>query len=257
MVIPCTEIDPFDSIVKLTEIKAPQAKEVSSFLQDRPRENTCLKSKYASASDNKDAGFRTLSTFPCKGNGEEFYSGVSIDGADYHNLQFLSLDSSKSETYIYLTEAVLPQDSYNVKSMMFLFPRKTTPKAEAIENEIHVTLPTGELVIYDRNSKKIKSGALLEGPSDPSKDRFTRKPPNIHYQGNGISIRVDHRYEHPSSSAGDTTAEVKQGNRKCSIPREKLWDTKGELLELDDDKLLKQLNLLCPSKKDERPFTLF
>lgn len=255
LIADCLEKDPFDGVVQLSTIKAPEKQTLRPFHQNRPRENTCLKSRYTAAADNTDAGFKTFSTFPCKGGNEEIYSGVAIDGADYHDLQFLSLDGSKAETYIYLTEAVLPQDSYNVKSMMFLLPRKGTPVAEAIGEEIHVTLQTGEVVIYDRKTKKIKGGALLEGPSDPSKDRFTRKPPNIHYNGSGISIRVDHRYEHPSSAAGDATAEIKQGNRKCSVAREKLWDKTGEILELDDNKLVNLLNQLCPLKKGETPFS--
>lgn len=256
-VIPdCFPEDPFDSVITLTPILPKKEEGPRPYLQARPRGNTCTRKQFSSTQTGEDAGFRTISHFPCNGKGESFYSGVFIAGNDYHDVDFFSQDGSKAGSYIYLTEAVLPQDSYNVKSMVFLLPRKGIPEAITIGDEIHVTLQTGEVVIYDRSTKKIKSGALTEGPSDPSKDRFTRRPPNIHYSGKGISIRVDHRYEHPTSAAGDPIAEVKQNGRSCNVPREKLWDKTGEMLELDDSKLVQLLNQVCPPQKGERPFSI-
>lgn len=232
---------------------------ITPFLRDRPRGELgsvlCGGMRSPEMPDGSDAGFRYITTMPCSGGDREI-AGVSIQGANYHLVNFQSIDGSKAGTFLHLEEAVLPLDSHNVKSMVFLLPRRGIPSAEVVDDEIHVTLQTGEVVVYDRATRAIKSGALREGPADQNTDRFTRRPPNVHYNGSGISIRVDHRYQYPTSSVGDPTAEVTQNGRTCSVPRARLWDAEGEILLVDDDQLVRHLNQLCPARSGERPYAL-
>lgn len=242
-----------------SDVVADQVSTMAPFLRDRPRGrlglDLCGGKRSPQMPDGLNAGFSYMTTLPCSG-GSSVQAGISVEGANYHLVNFESVDGSKAGTFLSLEEPVLSSDSHNVKSMVFLLPRRGIPSAEVVGNEIHVTLPTGEIVVYDRATRAIKSGALREGPADQNTDRFTRRPPNVHYNGSGISIRVDHRYEYPTSASGDPTAEVKQNGRTCSVPRARLWNADGEILLVDDDQLVRQLNQICPARAGERPFEI-
>jgi hypothetical protein len=134
-------------------------------------------------------------------------------------------------------------DSHNVKSYMFVIPRVTVPSTRVEGNNIITTLATGETVTMDKTSRAILSGALTEGPIDLNTDRFQRKPPNIHYSGTGISIRLNHRYEHPLLSS--ETAVVKQGSKTCNVPRTAILDSQGKMKTNSDAALLAVINQHC------------
>jgi hypothetical protein len=161
-------------------------------------------------------------------------------------IQIVSRNHALNETYLYLAEMVGGPDSHDVKSVMFLLPRKTVPQARKVGNEVHVTLPTGEEVVFDKTSNAIIRGALNEGPLHLTTDRFARRPPNVNYQGSGISIRLNHRYEEPTMSS--TTAEIKQGNQTCTAQRTHLFTDQGKLRTENDEDFVKVLNQLCPGK---------
>jgi len=66
-VIPdCFPEDPFESVVKLTPILPKKEEGPRPYLQERPRDNTCTRKQFSSAENGEDAGFRTISHFPCK-----------------------------------------------------------------------------------------------------------------------------------------------------------------------------------------------
>ncbi len=184
------------------------------------------------------------------GPGHPYLTGASSKypdaGTPARAIEFVSKDGALNETYVYLTDVAGGPDSHDVKSVMFIIPRKVVPKAETVGDEVHVTLTTGEKVIFDKKSNAIKSGAMKEGPIDLTTDRFKRTPPNVHYNGEGISIRVDHRFEYPTQGAA--TAEIRQGSRVCKVPRAKIWDKNGKLLSNSDQALLNVVNSSCPGK---------
>ena len=154
-----------------------------------------------------------------------------------------SRNNAFNETYLMMEEYGGGPDSHNVKSYMFIIPRVTVPSVKVEGNNIIATLATGETVTMDKTTKAITSGALSEGPIDLNTDRFQRKPPNVHYSGSGISIRLDHRFEHPLT--GSQTATVKQGNKTCTIPRASLFNAEGKLTTNSDSALLNVLNRGC------------
>lgn len=182
----------------------------------------------------------------CSGNGHSHtnvqtrYPGGSNPGRFW---ELVSRNSAFNETYLMMEEYGGGPDSHNVKSFMFVIPRVTVPSVRVEGNNLIATLATGETVTMDKNTREIRSGALSEGPIDLNTDRFQRRPPNIHYSGTGISIRLDHRFEHPLTSS--QTATVKQGNKTCTIPRASLFNSEGKLLTTSDAALLAVLNQGC------------
>jgi hypothetical protein len=157
--------------------------------------------------------------------------------------ELASINNAFNETYLVMEEATGGPDSHNVKSYMFILPRKTVPSVRVEGESIITTLPTGETVTMNKRSRAIVSGALTEGPIDMGTDRFTKRPPNIHYSGSGISIRLNHRFEHPLTNS--ETATVKQGNRSCNVPRAAIFDAEGKLKTTTDASLVAVLNQNC------------
>lgn len=159
--------------------------------------------------------------------------------------ELVSRNQAFNETYLVMEESAGGPDSHNVKSYMFIIPRTTVPSVRTEGENIIATLPTGETVTMNKRTRAILGGALTEGAPDLGMDRFTRRPPNIHYSGTGISIRLNHRFEHPLTSS--ETATVKQGNRSCNVPRTALFDAQGQLKTTTDASLVAVLNQSCRS----------
>lgn len=184
------------------------------------------------------------------GPGHPFLTDVSSAyedaGKPRRGIEFISRDKALNDTFVYLTDLAGGPDSHDVKSVMLIIPRKGVPTTEVVGDDVVVTLTTGEKVVFDKKSNAIKSGVMKEGPIDLTTDRFKRTPPNVHYSGAGISIRVDHRFEYPTHGAA--TAEVRQGTRVCKVPKGKIWDKDGNPLTSDDKSLLNVINSSCPGK---------
>ena len=99
-------------------------------------------------------------------------------------------------------------------SDIFLLPRKVKPSMSVSGYQLRIKLQTGEEVILDKDTKQIISGALREGP--PSFGSATQ-PANVHYNGSGISIRMDLRtYDDPRKKSINAT--VTQGTKSCTVP---------------------------------------
>ncbi|MBY0515633.1 MAG: hypothetical protein K2P81_01905 [Bacteriovoracaceae bacterium] len=180
--------------------------------------------------------------------GPNAMAGAPIDPAEKveRNWHFVSTDNSKRETYLWITDdAGSGYLSQLMESVILIVPRKTPPKAEVVGDEWHVTLATGEKVIYDKNTKLIKSGVLKEGKIDLNPNRFQRKFAPITYSGTGISIRVDKRGEDPRQIPGN--AVITQNGKTCSVPAPLLWKN-ADFSFADDAELLKFLNLKCGNK---------
>lgn len=213
-------------------------------------------------------GFDELYIFDClnKSAGpEQYFSGFRVRNGPGHpyfkkgdpgsrQIDIISRNHASNETYLYLADMAGGADSEDVKSVMLLIPRKTPPKMEVQGNELLLTLPTGEKVTFDKTSHRVITGPLKEGPPDFRKDRFTKTPPNIHYSGNGISIRLNHRFLDPMLSAD--TATVAQGSRSCQVPRTTFYDEKGKLKTQSDSQLLGVINKACPAKAGQSAFSL-
>lgn len=156
-------------------------------------------------------------------------------------------DGSRRETYIWITDdAGSGYLSQLMETIMVIVPRKMKPSVEAVGDELHMTLTTGEKVIYDKETKIIKGGALKEGKVDLNPDRFKRKFAPVSYEGTGISIRIDKRGEDPRLYGVNAT--ISQGGKTCKVPVQELWSTKTDFKFAEDSKLVEFLNRKCTNK---------
>lgn len=217
-------------------------------------------------------GYRERSVFNCTDReAEKLPGGFTFMSNDQHphfqnvnpygtmtkplrQIDVQSNNHALNETFLYLHDMSQGPDSHDVKSMMFILPRKSPPSVTTLGNEVHLTLSTGEKVIFDKVSSAIVGGALKEGPPDFNLDRFKRKPANVQYTGSGISIRLNHRFETPTVAA--ESADVVQGSRSCKIPRGQLFNASGKLMTNSDKAMLDVINSKCPAKAGQKPFSL-
>ncbi len=217
-------------------------------------------------------GYLQSTIIDCTRDGKEYPGGLMIRAKEGHpfignarslytdggpverSIEFVSRNGALNETYLRLEDLAGGPDSHDMKSKIFLLPRKNIPQAETRGDEVFVKMSTGEQVVFDKRTGAIKSGALREGPIDLTTDRFRRTPPNVNYTGTGISIRLNHRYEEPTISS--VSAEIKQGNRTCTVPRTQLFDEAGKLKTSSDAQFVTVLNQSCPARPGQQPFRI-
>ena len=217
-------------------------------------------SSYSTIARNLDPNYETL-YFTDKA-GTEYSRGVRVRMTGPNSMakmigsnpttrvwDFISDDNAVNGTYLHITDEPTPHTlSHLMESVIVLIPRKEKPRAETKGNEVHVTLPTGEMVIFDAKTKLIKKGAFKEEPIDTSPNRFQRKFAN-NYVGEGISLRVDRRGDDPRNGVGNVV--ITQKGKTCTLPKEKVWGgTPNEptFKFNDDKKLVDFLNSSCSSK---------
>lgn len=225
----------------------------------------------ACASAESADGYEKMKVIDCTRDGKTYPGGFRFRAESGHPyvparslysdggppgrvIEFWSRDNALNETYLYLADTGGGPDSHDMKSAMFILPRKVVPSVRAVGNDIEMTMATGEKVIFDKRTKAIKSGALREGPANITTDRFKRPPPNVHYNGTGISVRLNHRFEDPLQSS--ETADIQQGNRTCKIPRATLFDSKGKLLTTSDSQFVRVINQSCPATGNQSAFRI-
>lgn len=88
-------------------------------------------------------------------------------------------------------------DSHVMHSIFMFFPRKQLFTVEEVANNLNVTLPTGEKIVFQKDSKVILDGAFLEGPVDSNPSNTKRKFADLKYRGDGILLRVNARGQSP------------------------------------------------------------
>lgn len=161
--------------------------------------------------------------------------------------RFVSDDNSQQESYLWVTDdAGSGRLSQLMESVVMLVPRKMKPDVAVINGDVHVTLATGEKVVFDKETKEVKAGVIKERPVDLNPDRFNRKPAPLDYNGTGISIRVDRRGEDPRLIKGN--AVITQNGKKCEVPAGQLWSGDTSFRYKNDNDLVNFLNRKCGNK---------
>lgn len=111
----------------------------------------------------------------------------------------------------------IEDSSYGAEIM--LFPRARIPHVEVEGPDLKVTLPTGELVRFDQNTGRIKSGVLSDNPPTG------KAPPQISYSGSGVMLQVK-GHDVPSATFLQSAPEVlitKKGHSPCTASTSELW----------------------------------
>ena len=143
---------------------------------------------------------------------------------EYH---FRFQSRARQDIYFSLTDTPDEYLSNRMESYLYLFPRHNIPAIELVEGgangeELKVTLPNGEEIVFDAKTKEILRGVFREkAPLDQNPDRFKRKFAALEYSGSGTLIRVNRRGGDPRLG---TTATVTRGTKTCKVPSSLLFD---------------------------------
>jgi hypothetical protein len=129
--------------------------------------------------------------------------------------------------------------SHTMHSIFWIFPRNNMFLAQQLTGTIDVTLPNGEKLIFNRETKEIIGGVFEEGPVDYSKDRHKRMYPDLKYTGRGVVLRVNGRGSSPQlgefeknkidldyGKEGAAEVLIMNGTtgEKCRRPKSDFWE---------------------------------
>jgi hypothetical protein len=141
-------------------------------------------------------------------------------------------------------EDALSEDSSEVLHSYFMFfPRKQLPVIEQTNDELVVTLPTGEKVSFDKTSKTLKSGVLYEGPQVSIPNTTGGQFADLKYRGRGVLLRANAQGASPQ--LGDSSTEkidlnhgIKGGQdvliingttgQRCRRPKSDFWGPESD-----------------------------
>lgn len=146
-------------------------------------------------------------------------------------------DRARENIYLAVNDDVKISGRFSHDNMfreLHFFPRKQLPSMEMKPGEgvIEVTLPTGEEVLFDRNSMELVGGALKEAPIDFNRSRHLRRNPEVRYQGQFLAITVAQRGEAPRRAkvwGQRKFAEVHypaKYSKVCKLSPGHIWDQK-------------------------------
>jgi len=107
------------------------------------------------------------------------------------------LEQARQNLALEVDDAPNDTTSHTMHSLFMFFPRKNLPLVEQLSGTIDVTLPTGEKIIFQKDSKEIMDGVFTEGPVDVSRDRHKRQYADLKYHGKGIVLRANARGQSP------------------------------------------------------------
>lgn len=125
-----------------------------------------------------------------------------------------------------ITDAPNGTISQMQESFLMLFPRSTLPHIRIVGNRQIVTLPTGETVTFNKDTREVLAGVLTENGAMTSGGRDLA-PANVNYHGTGVLVRVDSRGQEPRLNRKGTATVTKQG-RTCKVPVIDLWPNQSE-----------------------------
>jgi hypothetical protein len=164
---------------------------------------------------------------------------------------FLFSDRAREDIHLAVSDDVNISGRYSHDNMfreLHFFPRLQIPTIQktADNQQLKVTLPTGESVYFDAWSKEIVSGVLKEQPIDFTANRHKRRNPGVSYHGRHLVITVEQRGEAARRAkvwGKSKFAEVHypaKYARPCRVSPEYIWDQSPK--PGDDDPRLTMLH---------------
>ncbi len=128
-------------------------------------------------------------------------------------------------------------ESHGHLKLMMFFPRTVMPAiryvSDADKDEVIVTLPTKEEVVFNGKTKEVLRGVLAEGPIKQDSEGNGLNP-DLSYNGTGVVVEADRLNDYPVGLAAqgkNNYATIKKkGFKDCKIAVKDLWytdDTKG------------------------------
>lgn len=134
--------------------------------------------------------------------------------------------NARQDLSLAISDAPNATISQTQESYIMLFPRKTLPHIRVEGNRQIVTLPTGETVVFNAQTREVIGGVLTEnGPMTSGGKQLS--PAKVSYQGQGVMVRVDSRGNDPRHQPRGTATISKQG-RTCKVPVKDLWPNQAQ-----------------------------
>lgn len=129
-------------------------------------------------------------------------------------------------------------------SLYTFFPRNVLPKYNVVDDEIEVTLPTGEKMVFDKNTGKVKESVFKEVPSSNylvNKGSSTLRYPDkdLSYQGEGMWIesKINSKDERRPGHKVIVRSRRNGQVSKCELKSEDIWEyNSGFRLPMDHPK---------------------
>jgi hypothetical protein len=126
-------------------------------------------------------------------------------------------------------------ESHGHLKLMMFFPRLVMPAiryvSDSNKDQLIVTLPTKEEVIFNGKTREIIGGVMSELPLRQDSMGAALNP-GVSYIGTGVVVEADRLNDYPVGLQGkDNIATIsKKGHKDCKIPAKELWytdDNKG------------------------------
>jgi len=185
------------------------------------------------------------SRFPASGSEEFSFVNVGpnkiIKGLNAsRTFNFEYPEHARQNIAMQIDDAPNESISHTMHSIFMFFPRSQLPLLEQLKKTMEVTLPNGEKMIFDKDSKEIIGGVFQEGALDNISDRTKRQYPDLRYSGRGVVLRVNARGQSPQlneyekekidmefGSKGSAEVLIINGTtgEKCRRPKIDFWDT--------------------------------
>jgi hypothetical protein len=156
------------------------------------------------------------------------------------DFQFRFDDRARQDIQLFISDWPPSRDkqfrlSELMNSIFHFFPRTYLPAIFGSGARYVVTLPTGEQVEFDANTREILGGVFSETVVDLNPDRAARKFPGVNYVGKGVVVRANARGTDPrmgttaTITTGTPATDCEKGTAcsQCQVPSKELWHQNG------------------------------
>jgi hypothetical protein len=156
------------------------------------------------------------------------------------DFQFRFDDRARQDIQLFISDWPPSRDkqfrlSELMNSIFHFFPRTYLPAIFGSGARYVVTLPTGEQVEFDANTREILGGVFSETVVDLNPDRAARKFPGVNYVGKGVVVRANARGTDPrmgttaTITTGTPATDCEKGTAcsQCQVPPKELWHQNG------------------------------
>ena len=229
----------FNDMAQLGQISAPERSAIRpAFRYDRSIKPSAVKGlKYYFYEPDSE---RAIVGFSLQNRGSPNINPVGLKqpGA-YREFAFLFADRARENIHLAINDDVKLSGRFSHDNMfreLHFFPRLQLPalRLDHEKGQLVVTLPTGEKVLFDQQTKELVGGPLKESPVDFNRSRHQRRNPQVRYQGEYLAITIAQRGEAPRRASvwGQTKyAEVHYPSRykkPCRLSPKHIWDQRPE-----------------------------
>jgi hypothetical protein len=200
--------------------------------------------EYLEAKANGEVMVGRGSRFPASGSEEFSFVNVGSNKivkrlSSSRTFNFEYPEHARQNIAMQIDDAPNETISHTMHSLFMIFPRNQLPILEQLDSTMHVTLPNGEKMIFDKDSKEIIGGVFQEGAIDTTPDRMKRQYADLKYNGRGVVLRVNSRGQSPQLGEFEKEKiDMEFGNRgsaevlitngttgqKCRRPKTDFWD---------------------------------